>query len=85
MEAASVLVEGIHIDNDLVNFLKKENALDEFVKECKNSNPYERKLIVRSIAEAFIWSISELGNDYWEKKYKLHLDYISNPDDITSE
>ena len=84
MESTSVLVEGIYIDNDLVNFLKKENALDEFVKECKACS-YERVLIVCSIAEAFVWTMSELGNDYWLEKYELHLDYINDLNSLTSE
>jgi hypothetical protein len=72
-----VLVEGIYINNDLVNFLKKENALDEFVKECKTCS-YKRVLIVHSIAEAFIWTATESGKYYWREKNKLYLNYIDS-------
>lgn len=58
---------------ELEQFLKREGAWEKFVEECeKVGNEYLSH--VNSISDAFVWSFTPDGPDYW---YELYEKYVS--------
>lgn len=62
------------IKRELRAFLKKEGALEQFVKNCKSEEcngafldeiPYR----VETISEGFIWKDSPEGQEFWDELY----------------
>lgn len=68
------------IDEDLVDILKKNNALTRYVRNVHSSDyqslyPLEYR---NSIHTAFSWMNSPEGYGYWQRLYHIHLYQIQN-------
>ena len=62
------------IKKELRDFLKREGALEQFIKNCKSKECDgafldEPSYRVKLISEGFIWQDTPEGQEFWEKLY----------------
>lgn len=65
------------IDEDLLEFLKKNNALKKFIKNLR-PNRLQQKKIIYDMSFEFTWEDSPEHHDFWSnlsKKYEFEKKY----------
>ena len=64
----------IFIKRNLVEFLRKEKALERFIYCVEYNKSLNSGLSISNISEGFLWSTSVEGIDHWSN---LHYKFIS--------
>ena len=70
----TVITRKVSISNELSEFLKKKELLEEFVEESKTINNWRGtdSIVITQVSAGFEWRMSKRGQAFW---MGIHTEY----------